>query len=162
MPRVNTHQRGLFLSAARSEIFNHILAERVRQGNWNTPLDGDVFMFSDSQSFFTAEALDEDIQCRVRDKAIHPSGVLWGKQPSTATGAALAIEDRIADTLSEFAAGLASADMETSRRPLRLCPDNLTWNLENPGTLQLNFVLPSGAYATTVLRELVTMTDFEG
>ena len=162
LSRANPHQRGLYLSAARSEIFNRILAERVKQGNWDTALDGDVFMFAGSQSFFMAEAMDEDIQRRVRDKAIHPSGVLWGNQPSMAAGAALAIENQIADSLSEFAAGLATANLETSRRPFRLCPDHLDWNFDAAGTMRLSFVLPSGAYATTVLRELVTMTGFEG
>ena len=161
-PQPNPHQRGLYLSSARSEIFNRILAERVTQGNWNAALDGDVFMFSGSQSFFNAEALDEDIQRRVKEQEIHPSGVLWGKQPSTATGAALAIENRIAASLSDLAEGLASANLETSRRPLRLCPDTLTWEFTIPDTLKLSFVLPSGAYATTVLRELVDMTGFEG
>jgi tRNA pseudouridine13 synthase len=47
--------------------------------------------------------------------------------------------------------------MDTARRPFRLCPEDLTWEFPDPATLRLCFTLPSGAYATTVLRELVAM-----
>ncbi len=153
--RIDPHKRGLYLSAARSEIFNRILAERVRQDNWDQPIAGDVFMFPDSKSFFKPAELDDDIHARVAAKTIHPSGVLWGTTASTASDAALAIEQAIAGHTADLAAGLAAAGLETTRRPLRLYPESLGWQSPEPDCLQLDFCLPAGAYATTVIRELI-------
>jgi tRNA pseudouridine13 synthase len=155
--RIDPHKRGLYLSAARSEIFNHILDKRVSAGKWDQAIPGDVFMFSDSKSFFKPDGLDAEILQRVRDHAIHPSGVLWGRDPSTATDEALQIENEVAAHLADLTEGLAASGMDTARRPLRLCPMDLTWAFPDPATLKLSFTLPTGAYATTVLRELIDM-----
>jgi tRNA pseudouridine13 synthase len=155
--RIDPYKRSLYLSAARSEIFNRILGERVSANQWDRAIPGDVFMFSDSKSFFKPEALDAQILQRVSDHAIHPSGVLWGHAPSTATDEALEIENHVTAQLSELASGLAALGMDTARRPFRLCPEDLTWEFPDPATLRLCFTLPAGAYATTVLRELVDM-----
>ena len=155
--RIDPHKRGLYLSAARSEIFNQILGARVSAGQWDQAIAGDVLMFSDSKSFFKPEVLDAEILQRVRDHAIHPSGVLWGRDPSTATDEASQVENRVAAKLSDLAQGLAASGMDTARRPFRLCPVDLTWEFPEPATLKLFFTLPAGAYATTVLRELVDM-----
>jgi len=153
--RIDPHRRGLYLSAARSGIFNRILAARVQAGHWNRALPGDVFMFADSHSFFKPDAIDADILRRVQSRAIHPSGVLWGMTASTATDEALAIETEAVRPLAEFTAGLERLGLETARRPFRLCPEELTWTFPAADVLRLRFTLPSGAYATTVLRELV-------
>lgn len=158
--RIDPHKRGLYLSAARSEIFNRILGERVSAGHWDRAIRGDVFMFSDSRSFFKPDEIDEAVLQRVNDHAIHPSAVLWGQEPSTAMEEALQLEIRVANQLQDLAQGLAASGMETARRPLRLCPTDLAWQFIDPGTLELRFSLPAGAYATTVLRELVVTDDF--
>lgn len=155
------HRRGLYLSAARSALFNRILAERVRRGDWNRAIDGDVFMFSGSQSFFGPEPLDEALWRRVEARAIHPSAVLWGETPSTAMGEALVVETAAVAPLEDLARGLEQAGLETARRPLRLCPEALTWSWPAPDVLHLAFTLPAGAYATTVVRELVATDRFD-
>ncbi|MGZ8217596.1 tRNA pseudouridine(13) synthase TruD [Methylomagnum sp.] len=154
--RMDPHKRGIYLSAARSEIFNQLLARRVADGTWNRAIPGDAFMFGDSRSFFKEE-LTPDILQRVADKAIHPSGVLWGVGESAATDEASAIEQAVAAELGEFCRGLEQFEVETARRPLRLCPEEMRWEFpeSEPATLRLSFALPAGAYATTLLRELV-------
>ena len=158
--RIDPHKRGLYLSAARSEIFNRILGERVSAGHWDRAIRGDVFMFSDSRSFFKPDEIDEAVLQRVSEHAIHPSAVLWGQEASTAMEEALQLEIRVANQLQDLAQGLTASGMETARRPLRLCPADLAWQFIGPGTLELRFSLPAGAYATTVLRELVVTDDF--
>lgn len=162
MPRRDPHRRGLYLSAARSELFNRILAERVRAGAWNQAIPGDAFMFPDSRSFFKPDEISEDILRRVETRSIHSSGVLWGVAPSAADGDALELELRAIEPLRELAEGLAAAGLETGRRPFRLCPEAMTHAYPEPGTLRLGFTLPAGAYATAVLRELVRADGFAG
>ena len=149
---------GIYLSAARSEIFNRVLASRVEAGTWNQAIEGDVFMFADSNSIFRAE-LNSETLARVSALDIHPSGPLWGKGELASTGAALAIEQAIALELQVFSAGLERIGMETSRRPLRLPVSDLNWEFCEDNALRLCFTLSSGAYATVVLREVV---NFEG
>jgi tRNA pseudouridine13 synthase len=152
------HLRGIYLSAARSEIFNRILAKRVRAGTWDKAIPGDVYMFADSHSFFR-EQINPDIERRIAELQIHPSGPLWGKGESPASEDAREIEQTTAAEVPELSAGLISADLEMERRPLRLPVLNLSWSSPEPATLQLRFDLPAGCYATTVLREII---DFEG
>jgi tRNA pseudouridine13 synthase len=159
--QVDSHQRGLYLSAARSALFNQILAERVSGNTWNIAIPGDVFMFPDSRSFFMPDALTDELRQRLNAREIHPSGVLWGATPSTAQGSALAIENRVAGQLADLAQGLAAAGLETSRRPYRVCPEAMRWDFPEPATLTLSFTLPAGAYATAVLRELVRTEGFD-
>jgi tRNA pseudouridine13 synthase len=149
--------RGIYLSAARSLLFNAVLARRVEAGTWNQAIPGDVFMFPDSHSFFSAD-LDERTLQRLTDRSIHPSGPLWGKGDSPAQDQALRLERAVAEQHREFAAGLEAEGMEIARRPLRLMANELRWSVANE-VLELSFDLPAGAYATTVLRELV---DFAG
>lgn len=156
--RIDPHKRGLYLSSARSEIFNRLLARRVSAGTWHQAVSGDAFMFPDSRSFFKPEALTADVLERLAAKIIHPSGVLWGKSPSAATDAAAAIEQEVAEELADFCRGLEEFGLETARRPFRLCPEDLRWEFAEDSVC-LWFSLPSGAYATTVLREWVG-TDF--
>ncbi|HAZ42758.1 MAG TPA: hypothetical protein DCY52_10855 [Methylococcaceae bacterium] len=45
--------------------------------------------------------------------------------------------------------------IESLRRPFRLVPEQLIADILDNGSLQLQFNLPAGTYATTLLRELV-------
>ena len=152
------HVKGLYLSAARALIFNQVLAKRVAEGNWNRAVTGDVFMFSDSHSFFK-DALTPDIERRIHAQEIHPSGPLWGKGESAASDQALAIEITTAAAHSVLCEGLARAGMDMARRPLRLSVRDLQWDFPITGSLRLRFSLPAGAYATAVLREVVQFDD---
>lgn len=148
------HLEGIYLSAARSHVFNQILARRVAEGSWNRAIAGDVFMFADSHSFFK-DALTPEIERRVAALEIHPSGPLWGKGESAAGDAALAIETETAASHALFCEGLARAGLEMTRRPLRLPVPDLQWDFPEACSLRIRFSLPAGAYATALLREAV-------
>ena len=149
---------GIYLSAARAEIFNRVLARRVSAGTWNQALEGDAFMFADSRSFFRAE-LDEETLRRVAEQQIHPSGPLWGVGELATTGLARELEQTAAAECPLLCEGLERKAMEPARRPLRLPVPDLSFEYPDETTLSLSFSLPAGAYATVVLREAV---DFEG
>lgn len=152
--RISVHQRGLYLSAARSELFNRVLAARVEAGNWNQALTGDVFMFADSHSFFRA-AIDEETLRRIAELKIHPSGPLWGVGDNPATADAATLEATVLSDAGVLREGLERYGLEMARRPLRLCPEHLNWTFMAPDELEVCFILPAGAYATTLLRELI-------
>lgn len=149
------HQRGLWLSAARSQLFNEVLALRVERGDWARPLAGDCLQLGGSRSFFHAETVDQTLLERARVGNIHPSGPLWGRGDSAATGEAGEIEMRALSGFDAWAKGLATAGLDQERRALRLAVTDWSWGWIGTDGLELGFALPAGAYATTVLRELI-------
>ncbi|MFU8833112.1 MAG: tRNA pseudouridine(13) synthase TruD, partial [Wenzhouxiangella sp.] len=54
------NKRGFYLSAARSLIFNLVLAERIENGTWNRLIDGDVASLEGSHSWFPADPSDPE------------------------------------------------------------------------------------------------------
>jgi tRNA pseudouridine13 synthase len=159
--RVKREERSLLLSAARSELFNRVLAARVTAGHWNTALEGEVWMLDGSRSVFGPEALTPELQARLASFDIHPTGPLWGEGDLRSTQAAREIElaALAGDTASRLCKGLEGAGLKQERRALRLRPDALAWHWRDDGALELHFALPPGCYATTVLRELGDIED---
>ena len=152
--KVNREQRSLYLSVARSYLFNHILAARVAAGCWDKALAGDTFMFDCSHSYFKSLLPDAEIDRRLQDKAIHPTGALWGKGEIDVSGAALAIEQAVIGANEELVQGLVASGVDKARRTFRVNLESLEWQ---PGqsTMQLSFTLPVGCFATALLREII-------
>lgn len=159
--RVKREERTMLLSAARSELFNRVLAARVEAGNWDAALDGEVWILDGSRSVFGPEPFTPELQARLEAFDIHPSGPLWGEGELRSTGAARELElaALAGDTASRLRAGLERAGLKQERRALRLRPMELAWTWRDDGALELRFALPPGCYATTVLRELGDITD---
>lgn len=152
--RVPRHQSGLWLSAARSQIFNEVLAERVRRGDWDRPLDGDCLQLAGSNSYFLAETLDAPTRARCEGMDVHPTGPLWGKGEPPSRGSVRQLEDAVGMRFPTWCEGFAAFGLAQERRSLRLPVADLDARPVDDG-LRLTFSLPAGAYATTLLRELV-------
>ncbi len=153
--RVKRAQRSLYLSAARSYLFNQILSGRIIRGTWNLAIPGDTFMFDRSQSHFKSLEPDPEILLRVATNAIHPTGALWGKGEVDVSADALIIEQAVIEANLELAQGLISNGVEKARRALRVNVENLEWQFIGNSALKLRFSLPAGSYATALLREIV-------
>jgi tRNA pseudouridine13 synthase len=162
--RVRREERTLLLSAARSELFNRVLAARVRAGNWDSALEGEVWSLAGSRSVFGPEPFTDDLARRLATFDIHPSGPLWGRGELRSRAAAADVEMRALTDEDALAlrTGLESAGLEQERRALRLRPAGLSWQWQDDTSLQLSFSLPPGAYATVVLAELGDMNTLAG
>ena len=122
-------KRGLHLSVLRSFLFNTVLSARIEDQTWNHSNDG--------------SGAAEDI-----------GGPLWGRGRVQASPEAIAFEQ---DALREHVAiaeELEFAGLKQERRPLKLVPEEFSFKFEAAAVLKLEFTLPPGAYATSVLREL--------
>jgi tRNA pseudouridine13 synthase len=153
--RVDREKRSILLSAARSHIFNCVLAARVDRGAWDRPLSGEIWSLAGSRSWFGPEPFDDTLAARLAQGDIHPSGPLWGQGEPPSAASAGELERAIAAEHSQLAEGLAAARMEQERRPLRLLPKAMRWRWLDQAALEVSFELPAGAYATVVVRELV-------
>ncbi|HKL52406.1 MAG TPA: tRNA pseudouridine(13) synthase TruD, partial [Wenzhouxiangellaceae bacterium] len=113
-------KRGFYLSAARSLIFNQVLARRILAGTWNHVLDGEIVMLDGSHSTFAADAADPDIQARCKVQDLHPTGPLVGEGDSGVTGEVAVLEGEVIEEQRELADGLAKFRLKSDRRPLRM------------------------------------------
>lgn len=133
-PIRDKQKRGLVLSAARSYLFNQVVAARVRKNNWSMLLAGDPENF--------------------------PSGPLWGRGRLTSSAATLAAEEDALRDWAEWCNALEHVGLQQERRGLVLNPRDLNWQWENDLSAQhlsVSFTLGSGAFATAVLREILEL-----
>lgn len=148
------HQRGLYLSAARAWMFNSVLSQRIAEGNWDQLLAGDVAGLEGSGSIFPVQQLDPELEQRVHQGDLHPTGPLWGIGELPTGGIPRAIEDACLAGFGVWRDGLESYKMYQERRPLRLWVPDLCWEFGHDD-ITLEFTLGRGCYATSVLREFV-------
>jgi len=146
-------ERGFVLSAARSLIFNSLLAERVQDGSWERLEAGDIANLDARGSVFAVDQTDATLLERCQRLDIHPTGPMWGRGQPTSRGRVLELETRVAAQLSPASELVAEAGMEQERRSLRLAVRDLHWSRE-PNAVVLRFRLMRGSFATTVLREI--------
>ena len=156
LPRVPRFERGLYLSAARSWLFNLVLAERVRLGDWNRLLPGEAVMLHGSRSWFALDGDPASLAARLDDLDIHPSGPLVGLGEPGSREDCAALEANVLGTEPELVRGLEDWRLRSERRSLRLVPESLALN-RSGHDLELAFSLPSGTYATSVLREIADL-----
>lgn len=154
----NRDLRSMYLSAARSLIFNNVVSERLKTQLDKTILNGDSFMLNGSKASFTPPEIDDVIVDRFNQRDIILSAPLWGKGKNSVFGEALAFETAIVEQSLELADGLAAVGLKHERRALMLYPENMEWEALDDG-IKLTLSLPAGCYATSVLRELATVTD---
>ena len=152
--RVHRDQRSIYLSAARSELFNAVLAGRIVDGDWATGTDGEVWMLDGRQSVFGPEPLDDALRERAASGDIHPTGPLWGRGESRSGPPLHARETAWVAPYADLRTGLEAAGLSQERRATRVRPEGLAWSSPAAGVLELRFALPPGAYATGLLAEL--------
>jgi len=149
-------KRSIYLSAARSAMFNDVLSQRVEMNKWADGISGDVMLLDNSHSYFLVEEIDEKIIQRLKEHDIHPSGPLWGRGDLLSKGAVAEIENKLPEKFKVFDLGLRNARLDQDRRSLRLSVNDLQYSYDTKNKiLNLSFFLPAGGYATAVLREII-------
>lgn len=128
-------QKNRAMSAARSYLFNLVVAARVRAGSWATPLPGDVLA-------------SEQV----------PTAPLWGRGRSASLEAAAEVERAALGDWAAWLDGLEHCGLSQERRSMVLLPANLQWSLHER-TLELRFDLPPGQFATSVMREIFVLQN---
>ncbi|MDB6088441.1 MAG: tRNA pseudouridine synthase [Gammaproteobacteria bacterium] len=147
-------ERGFVLSAARSLVFNAILAERARDGSWERLEVGDIANLDGRGSIFPVETLDQTLSERCEQLDLHPTGPMWGKGAPPTRLRVSELEARLAAEFPQPCALTAEAGMEQERRALRLAVRELTWERE-AAAIVIRFRLMRGSFATMVLHEIV-------
>ncbi len=151
------NKRSLYLSSARSYLFNLAASHRLAAGLGEQLLDGDCVMLSGTQSFFTLgedNPLDEAMQARFDEGDVRLSAPLWGRGRLASRAQPGELEQVAIAGQEDLCAGLEANGLKQERRPLLLKPEQMSWNREGD-SLRLSFWLPAGSYATSLVRELI-------
>ena len=152
--RLPREQRGIALSAARSELFNHVLARRVLDGSWDRALEGEVWMLDGTHAIFGPQPYDEALAQRLAAFDIHPTGPSWGAGELRSNDAVRELELAAIEPHASLARGLEREGLSQERRALRLVAHDFAHSWEAPDRLLVEFGLGAGSFATTLLREL--------
>jgi len=167
---VSREDRDFWISSLQSAIFNRVLDERLEHGSFASLDVGDVAFRHDNGSLFLVgeqDLVDDPergpISKRLSDFEISPSGPLPGPGLLPALGRTL---EREMAAIDRFEAR-PLLDPETrgpagTRRPFRVRASNPAIEAsqdEHGSFVRLAFDLPKGAYATVLLRELISDAD---
>ena len=149
----------LCLSAAQSVMFNHALCKRLTDHLLHRVLPGDVMHVVASGGKFVAEDVEtEQRRFEAHETAI--TGPLFGSKMKQPTGEPAERETQL---LREFELNAKAFDRyrrltSGTRRPYVIWVDDLVIESDSDG-LRFRFTLPSGVYATTLLREFRKTED---
>ena len=150
---VHPRLKSLYLSAWQSALFDRLLDRRI--STFDRVIKGDLAYRHDNGACFLVE--DEAAESlRAERLEISPSGPMFGSSMTLPQGEPLAMEEELLqeeglslDTLRE-----GGTRLQGERRPLRVPLGEANTEMSDGGVL-LEFSLPRGAYATSVLREIM-------
>lgn len=145
----------LALSAVQSDLFNLALASRLRDGILHTVLEGDVLEVIESGGKFVGEDPASE-QARLLHGELAVTGPMFGVKMLSPRGLPAERESRLLEEsglkrehFQNYAQLLSGA-----RRSFVIRPTELSTILVDDG-IQFQFSLPSGVYATSLLREFM-------
>ena len=149
-------KRSFYLSAARSAIFNQIVSQRIEQNIQQTVLDGDILQLSKSNSWFVSNSDELPLlQQRLQNGEINITAPMVGDSSLGTASVALEFETSCLKRWSCFEELFKKERMATIRRSILLRPEQFEWQWISENDIEISFYLPSGCYATSVLRELI-------
>ena len=138
----NRQKKSMYLSAARSYIFNQVLAARIEQGLWGKSLAGDI-----------------DVAAKDTQNANQATAPMWGRGRLNSHTDTLALEQKISEPLQDLCNGMEHAGLNQERREIVSSIENMQWQWLDNDDLNISFGLASGHYATSVLQEFISVTE---
>lgn len=160
-------ERSFFVTAFQSAIFNAVLDERLVAGTLGALGAGDVAFKHENGALFDVDeqALAAgDLPGRLAAMEISPSGPMWGTSMKRAAGAVDQLEvaaleaSGVTVEMLGTPAKKSGLRAEGARRPLRvpLTDHEVEGGVDEHGSfVRCAFDLPRGAFATSVLREIM-------
>ncbi|MFW2388807.1 MAG: tRNA pseudouridine(13) synthase TruD [Polyangiales bacterium] len=153
-PRSPFHRK-LQMSAVQSEIFNRCVAERVQSSTLGKIFPGDLVKKHESGGLFVAPDV-EDTQARADAWEISPTGPMFGTKMRWPEGEARDREEALLEQSGLTLEALAKWKRLApgTRRFVRVPVPELDLTVSD-STVELDFTLPAGSYATILVREIL-------
>ncbi|WP_237386865.1 tRNA pseudouridine(13) synthase TruD [Xenorhabdus sp. Sc-CR9] len=150
------NRRSFYLSACRSAMFNAITSTRIELDEHRQVKNGDALQLTGRGSWFVADEPELAVlQQRVMDGELQITAPLPGDKALGTQDQALSFEQQCLLDYESFWALVKRERVESTRRAILVKPQNLNWEWLDEHTVTLYFSLPSGSFATSVVRELI-------
>ncbi|TBR43467.1 tRNA pseudouridine(13) synthase TruD [Marinomonas agarivorans] len=151
-----------WVSAVRSWFFNQALSEQVKAGIWNRVFVDDRVQTTETLSQRKVNTIDASLLKHLHHLDLHPLMPLANETAlqDTSSVRATCMKQAWVDAQSVLDS-LLSLGLNREDRPTRLHPENMQWQIVDT-QLILQFTLPKGSFATSVLRELLNYHDHSG
>jgi len=157
LKRLSRSKKSLYISSLRSELFNRILARRIKQDIWFEPVQGDVFILGGTQSVFS-EPLNDEILQRYVDFDIHSAVSLYGAGESRMSGQAFDLEDNVINDYPDIKSTLIDLKIKRSLRANRAIAKKLQVNFQaDQDVITVKVELEKGCYLTTLLSHFINL-----
>jgi len=153
----NRWLRRFLVSSYLDHLCNRYLARRVERGAFERILEGDVAKKHSTGGMFLVEDAERE-QPRYLTQEISFTAPIFGPKMWETRGQARELEGDILGDEGVTLERLGELGVRGTRRLGRILPD-LSVEVSEEG-LVLRFTLPKGAYATTVLREVMKTPDY--
>ncbi len=155
----NQNKRSLYLSAARSWIFNAIVSARIEQGVFAQAVEGDLLQ-AGRDLLPVEQANIADMSEKIMAGEYLITAALAGDNALPTQAKALELEQPQLDAEPDLMALIRGNRMRHDRREIALKPQNLTWSVED-NDITLRFALDAGCFATAIVRELIEEIEVE-
>lgn len=152
-------KRSFYLSAARSYLFNQVLSSRIENARCYQPMLGDLLINANHETVLVENITAANALLESGDWQI--SGPMVGDNLLPTGQNAREFEQDIVDQEPHLLALIKDNRMRHERRSLLLYPQNMVWVREQD-TLTIDFSLPAGCFATSVMREVIEETNQGG
>ncbi|MDC0611173.1 tRNA pseudouridine(13) synthase TruD [Vibrio sp.] len=149
----NQTKRSMYLSTARSWIFNHIVSSRIDTGCFDRFISGDIALESGQQVLVDIESVPSWNNKLSAGKATI-SAALAGDNELPTQNDALKLEQPCVDQEPDLMKLIRGNRMRHDRRNIALFAKDLDWQCSDNQVI-VNFSLDAGSFATSILRELV-------
>jgi tRNA pseudouridine13 synthase len=150
---IHPRLKKLYLSAFQSHLFDKVVGQRL--ATLDRIMVGDLAWKHINGACFLVEDIEAEVP-RVDNFEISASGPMFGSKMQQPSGAIFAQEQEMLECegvkCEDFDLG-SGLRMEGVRRPLRVPLEHVTHRVEVDNLL-LDFSLPKGSYATSVVREI--------
>ncbi|MFT5540903.1 MAG: tRNA pseudouridine13 synthase [Glaciecola sp.] len=152
----NRNKRSVAISALRSWLFNEVIHRRIEQDCFHHPMLGDAMQLSGSNSFFVFDDENEKAKmlARLAEFDINITAPLWGDGKLHTSDTAKELELACVTQHSNIIETLNALGLRQERRAIRIVPNEFTWQIED-NDLTMQFSLPAGCFATSIVRELL-------
>lgn len=155
--RKNSKLKRFALNSVQSAIFNRVLAERVLGDELHQAVRGDILEKKEGGLLRVDGENLEEASGYVQNGEMSPTGPMVGSRMLEPNDE---VRSREATAQADFEVEDSHLEAYRSllrgeRRVLRIVPEELELLEANAEFIRIGFLLPSGAYATVLLRELM-------
>jgi tRNA pseudouridine13 synthase len=136
-------------------MFNQITNMRLAQDLQRQVMLGDAMQLTGRGSWFVANAEElESLQQRTDGGELQITAALPGDNDLGTRDLAAQFEQQAIADYADLLALVKRERVESARRAMLVKPQEMSWSWWDDATVEVEFALPAGCFATSIVREL--------